>query len=303
LTLRAPELCLTEERLERELARIAGSPYAELAGSFARVDVSIEPDAEGWTLLVQVGSLDGATSERSVRASSCEEAADAAAVVLATTLSDRPSKDVSPAPVRPETEPAPLAAPEPAVRVAPLHAPRLAPDTLEPDGARESVWLLAGARLGADIGTLPSASGMADLVVTIGRGSFAGRTYFGATATTGVELTRSAGGANVSLVRGGVSGCYGGTQTLSFWACAGLEAGILSADGYGVRGNRSESMFWPAAGLAGGLRWRIGPNAAISLESDWVVPFRRVELAVLGAGTYQTTFSSVRPFLGLEMGW
>ncbi len=220
-------------------------------------------------LEVHSASLRG---ERTLQASSCDELATSAAVIIAmsATLTDKGppiyrGSSVSPPVAPPIPQPTPLAAAAPLAAPAPAAPqPTTTTPTVTPlaDRAPTSPPSTKKARVGGptfrpeftvDGGTLPA--------IGFGGGGAIGfdfRTRFHLEAHLGAFASRdgtlpndpSRGGAFL-LIAGGVRGCFAITRIFEIASCLGIGVSQLSASGFGTSKTTTEAstMFVPEGGV------------------------------------------------------
>lgn len=337
----APAGCPSQAAVLQGVERIVGRPLNELAVPWMSAQGAVVRQQEGWLLQVIVVGADGTRNTRLLAAASCTEAAEAASVVLATSLaSAQPNATASQAPLSnsnaslapPDTsfehEPAPpksppavpASSPAPAARVAPpplparvsvvpVAPPPFAPVASEPvdqlaRGAEESKGFAAslGARLGADTSLLGQPAAIAGLVGGVELRPARVRAWLSATNSVDHALTGTEGGANIALYAGGLDGCASlAGDTLQLEGCAGGQVGVLRADGYGGAGTHVAAVFWSAGQASGLLRWRRGTLGSFWLEAALVVPFRRLYVELADSRLHQTPAASGQFWLGFDL--
>lgn len=339
LTWDAPVDCPSQEAVLHGVERIVGRPLDEVAVPWTAARGAVMRQHEGWLLQVIVVNADDTKNERLLAAASCAEAAEAASVVLATSLgatqpttppADASAQDpsatpppatnvgaASQAPIPPHAPPsalpppsagppAPGPAPAPA-RVATVASPADAlpiveqPQPPDAEAARWSTGTL-GARLGLDTSLL---GGPAAVVGLVGGVEFAPATVRAfASATNSVDQAAPAteGGARLALYAGGLQGCLpvAGT-TLRLEGCVGGQVGALRASGYGIAGTHVDSVFWSAGQGSGVLRWRRGGTGSLWLEAELVVPFRRLYVELADTELHRTPRASAQLWLGFSL--
>ncbi|MEZ4427578.1 MAG: hypothetical protein R3A51_07820 [Nannocystaceae bacterium] len=241
----------------------------------------------GWRLDLR---LTGSHAEgaRAIESASCEELADAAALVIAiaidpermmTAASATPPPDVPPPAVPEPTPPAPKTAPkdmqegpapDPSQDEPPREEPATTPRAHAINGA---VRILAGVGLGA----LPAPAAI--LGADIG---LLGRRYridlgvLGWFPRTAESANNAAVGGRFSLVAARVRGCgVPGAFALSFPLCVGVDVGAMRGTGIGALAvSRSATAPWAAARASAGLlwSWRL---LGLWIEADALLAFAR----------------------------
>ncbi len=234
--------CLTEARFfEQVQARTPRVRRAE-AGEAARTfDVGVTPEGGGRFVgrLVVVDAT-GPTEPRVVRASSCDEATSALALIAAVSIDARASTATVTAPISPPASEA---------RATPMESATTPP----PGGPTRSWTLAAGGR--TDPLTIPSPG--------IGFGAFVGvaldapdvfapELRLAGARTEGSTVDTSAGSGQPIWLTLDLSFCPVHTARRVLAACADLEGGTLEVD-TSAAGASSRSRPWLAPGLGGRL--------------------------------------------------
>jgi hypothetical protein len=308
------------------LAKVRALVSAASAERVTARGVVTEPLAGGqWQLTLE--TVQGArTWQRSLHAASCDELADAGALIIALVLD--PNLEVqagadsaapagtTPGPAPPDAQPAARPVPparsatqRPAPPLPPLAAIRKQP---LPEPADTSATLGGHAALSAiaDGGSLPG--------VTLG-GELAG-----GVGIDPVELELSAmilppvrevvaedpeRGGRFTLVSGGLRGCYVvAWSKLSGRVCGGFEAGRIHGIGFGsLSFTREQSSPWIAGRLGVFARYPLVPPLALRLGLEGVVPARRPEfvlndnVALVQVSVHQPNLAVLRLALGFEL--
>ncbi|HEY6728966.1 MAG TPA: hypothetical protein VI197_33380, partial [Polyangiaceae bacterium] len=95
----APAGCPSQAAVLQGVERIVGRPLDQVAAPWTSARGAVMRQQEGWLLQVIVVGADGTRNERLLVAASCAEAAEAASVVLATSLTAaQPEPSVADAP-------------------------------------------------------------------------------------------------------------------------------------------------------------------------------------------------------------
>jgi hypothetical protein len=317
---RAPASCPDGNAV---LAKVRALVSAASAERVTALGVVTEPAAGGrWQLTLE--TVQGArTWQRSLHAASCDELADAGALIIALVLD--PNLEVqaggdsaapagtTPGPAPPDAQPA--SRPAPAARPAARRpAPALPPDaTLRrqppPERAGTSATLGGHAALSAvaDWGSLPG--------MTLG-GELAG-----GVAIDPIELELSAmilppvrevvaenpeRGGRLTLATGGLRGCYVvGWSKLSGRVCGGFEVGRIHGNGFGSLDYRNEqNSLWIAGRLGVFGRYPLIPPLALRFGLEGVVPARRPEFVLDNVEAVQVSVHEPSPaVLRLALGF
>ena len=247
----APEECLSQQQVQAEIARLVGGDIQLHEGDLeAKASVSHGPL---WSadLITQHA---GQTGHRRIEAPSCKAAADAIALIVALLIDPDAVAANAEAP-----EPEPPSIPEP------------------PKSNRREMQLLVGVHAQGRIGTLPGA----DLGLGLGLG-LAGahwrtdlRWSYGLRRDQVASLPSGASG-RFNIAAGSVTECFNmGQGKLGFGPCAALEAGRVSANGFGATAGYSRHSLWLALGGGGFLSLAMGQHLHASIEMDVVAPLYR----------------------------
>lgn len=270
-------------------------------------DVVIEADAAGFLARVRIVEGD-AVGEREVVAPTCEEVADASALIVAMAIDPRLGGSDAPSPDVPQA--LDTAVPEPVVptpsgeRAARLPTtPRAADDPPAVRPARARLRGLVRASAGVGVGTVPTVTG----VVAIGLGVAGPRWRAELDAdvwtprrrddvTIGVEVT----GWSV-----GVRGCGSPlARRLEIPLCIGARAGAAHGRGVGDLVARRQVAPWLSATLGAGLWGWITPRFALALDVDAVVALTRPAFVVQPSGfVVRAPPAGVRAVFGPVLRW
>lgn len=211
----------------------------------------------GWrvTLRTRRGEERG---ERTIEASSCEGVADATVVVLGLALVDAP----------------------------PPRAPVAPSSTIEAKSAtRRSPVLAIGLGLGAEPSILPAAAFGASLSVAWTPGRWRLEADARRWTSESGTVAGSAAGARFSLTSLGARLCFAALAgSFSLGPCAGADAELASARGFGADANYDRSRAWPA--LTGGVLARLAVTRWLALRArpEAVVPLSRPSFVVANEG-------------------
>jgi hypothetical protein len=261
----------------------AGEP-----GRIFTVDVEAGPPSAG---RVTVTAPEGASAARAVQAGSCEEVADALALMLALAVDPQAAATAAsgPTPTAPSSPPVPpsdgnvepppatplvpsTAALPPPPRPTPHESPRPVDEPAEdelphvpPPGQQRGQRLFVGADFAAATGVSPTTLlGAAPFVGY--RGSSIGWLAPSIRATflhagTG-NLTVDGGQAQFTWNVGRLDGCFVAwpTHALRLGLCARVEAGVLDVSGSAIAAPQTKHNGWVAAGPVGHVEWTVlGP--------------------------------------------
>jgi hypothetical protein len=283
-------------------------PPLQVPRAKLRVDASVEQLADAWTVRLDMSGEHGST-ERSFSASSCEELADAVALVAAVSLdpvivarevaeNDSPPPVAAAQPVEP-IEPA--AAPEDNLEPTPS-LPEFMPASDEPNAFAPRNFQI-GLRVFGGGGYGPTTTGYAVLG--------AGAALFGRlwrwSLDGGGWLPRTI---RTEQAAGRFSGWWLGTRgcvvpsrrTIEVPFCAGLELGQARAIGVApARNTRAANYPWIAASVSGGVTWVIIERIAIVVDAAVLVPFFSGDFRVGDQTLQRVVPIGVRASLGLEL--
>lgn len=291
VVLEGPSPCGDEAGLRARVRALSGG----LEGAVdARVRVDAVPN--GFRARVETSARaaagagaardDAPAGQREIEAGACDEALEAAALVVAMSARERDAERAEPLP------------PPPAAG-----APTGTRDVSTETRARLRPYLAPSATFGLGVLPHPSAGVAAALGVDLARVRVEARGAFYAGQTATVENRPSVGG-DLGLVTMGGRACFAlplGAR-VEIFPCAGAGALVLSADGRGTADARSR----------GAALLQAGPSAAATVALARVVRLRadvgasfvagRRELVVEGAGlAHRTTPLFAEAGLGLEV--
>jgi hypothetical protein len=280
----APDGCPGRERVEAGVERITGRTILDSSGSFALLRATISVEGGRYRMTLVALETSGAERERTVFAEDCEQAAEAAIAVLATTLgASAQEAPVAEAPPVAET-PASRAPPPAAVegRAMPLaSAPAESTAASAPRGVPAALEGSLGAALGLELGTLPRPSPFGLIWGGFAFDRLLLRLEGAATLPVTAQIAGTNGGADIFLVRGTLAGCYRAPWKPGLiGACAGGELGSLFAAGFGVEKKDSGSALWSAGVLELLFRADVAAMLAVSAGAGLVVPLRSLEVVV-----------------------
>jgi len=231
----------------------------------------------------------GTTPLREVEGASCEEVADALALVLAVTLDplaqQGPAASEEPVRERPQTRPSPGSPVPPP----PVHAERAPPgrgsarswehafggEATLAVGLVEKPMVGLGARYSASL----AASGAAGLLLTAG--AFATFANDAAAKYAGDGVVRY----HLQALSAGACPLGFGTRArVRLYPCASLTVGRLEARGIALPGRQSDSALFVAAALEGRVLLRLVGPLTLAGAAALSVPLQRYPALVSGAG-------------------
>ncbi|WP_437878103.1 hypothetical protein [Sorangium sp. So ce513] len=323
----APDACADGGRVLAEIEQRLGRPAAAHGGPRLRARAEVSQNARGSWDLHLTTTLGEATSSRDLHGETCAELASAAALIIALAL-DPEAAARAPMGSAPGTGPeadtdagalpdaGPGALPDEAAEpdAGAAGTPPAASSPTPPDAGRPAA---VGAPHGAPLdlrGTL-RAFGVLDAsalpAVAPGAGVAAGAllgavraeasgTYFG---TQKALVPATSMGGDVWLASGGLRLCYASRhKDLEVGPCAGLEAGVMSATGFGVTSPGSNRALWLAPQLGALATYALSDRVRVPLAVDVLFPVVRDEFVLVGIGSvHRIPAVTVRAALGVEV--
>jgi hypothetical protein len=302
----APVGCGSREEIDAGIERITSKPLAELLTRGVRVALQLTRGGKTWSVRLVFTGADGTQQQRAVTASSCEDAMNAATVVLATSLAQ--GMELSPKAEQPkEAQPEEQKVTQTATRTTspprPPAASRERSRASRPRRERAAgpLRLSAAASFGADLGWLPAPLAHLTLSGGIRRRDVALSLFFAATSSATLELAGPTETAQVSLLLGGAELC---TRLVghrpSVRACANLELGRFHARGDQVSGPKSQNALWSAGGLTLGMDWPLSEHFALQVGLTGLLAFQTYDIVAEPGFGYRTAQVAARSKLGLR---
>jgi hypothetical protein len=294
----APAPCPQADSLRERVSSLLAGSHASAAAVTARG--AVRSVGSGYELLLDT-EQGARAGHRSVHASSCDEIADAAALIIALAI-DPALGQFMPEPVAPA---APTAALPPPVPPPPVLPPAREP---RPAQARPPSGMPLGAAVGAsfvaDWGTLPGVAWGFELALGIElqrvRIEVTGLRLPGQDRT--IESNPDRGG-TIDLWAGGLRSCYvAGDDDSGIGGCAGVEMGQLRGQGFGADREDTRSVAWLAARLGALLRYQLAPSIAVRGAIEALLPATRPEFLLDNVGVvHRPEPISGRLVIGLEL--
>lgn len=273
-----PDAADVEQRVAERLASREGAIRASVV-------VAVVSGSDGGYALSLDVTLPDEAVHRDLEAADCSVLVDATAVVVGIAVEPQiPAEELRtatlvPTETAPTTVPAPALAPEVIEETPPprdVESPTPEPEP-QPEPRRVRIGGLVRLQGGGSVGALPGVAGAAGLRVGV-RGR-RWRAEVGGDPTFSVRHAfpdEPSVGADFSLWSGAARGCgVLGKKTLEFPLCAGVDAGLMRADGFGGDINRSLVEPWAAAVVAPGFVWMPHPNVGLGLSADAFVALNR----------------------------
>lgn len=279
----APPGCPSHDEVERHLARIAQH------GTSGAARIAVDVEGPPWRATIRF--VDGRErGTRRLEAATCEELAEAAALVMAVAI-DR--EEAPPAPVPP---PAPDALAKPAsAPAAPPPAPVSRPAAASGDAPTPAAkpsddgapHLDVGLALAAQSGLLPSLAGGGALSATLHVGKIE-LTGTGALFAESTTSTNDAGGRSVTAafrawtIDARIGRSFWPTASLRFAPALGIGLSRLSGAGAGASTNTTAEDWLPTPFVGGEASLRLGERIAPFLGIDAGLPLGRSAFAFRG---------------------
>ncbi len=318
----APASCPSASTVLGKVRSLVSGPAASAERVRARGVVSAPAGDQNWQLTLE--TVQGArTWQRSLRAGSCEELADAGALIIALILDpslkteEKPDPGTNPRPdtAAPATAPAGPPAPPPAVTArppaaapvqpAPSDVPRpTRPTRPAPETPGSELDFHAAASAVGDWGSLPRIAFGAEVAAGVAVKPLA--LELSAMLLPEVEeviAQQPKRGGNIALFAAGLRGCYElRGSALDTRLCAGFEAGRLQGTGFGTATTDTKNSLWTAARLGGFARYPLVAPLALRFGAEGLVPFSQPQFWLNNVGlVHQPNSVVVRLQLGLEL--
>jgi len=301
---RAPEGCPDGAAISDRVRSLLASSDTSTDPVQAR-GIVIPPVAGGaWQLTLE--TVQGArTWQRSLSAGSCDELADAGALIIALVIDPNLRPEAATTAEAPPPADVPALAPTATLPAAQAAAPTHDLMSERPPTRAESettVHITASALV--DSGTLPRAALGGELTGGLGFGPVEVQAL-GTVLPEAREVVAQepARGGDISLLAGGLRGCYviEGPE-LAGLACGGLEAGRIQGSGVGTMTTDTQSVFWLAGRLGVVGRYRLGGPTAAQLGLEALIPVTRPEFVLENVGSvHRPAVATARASLGLEL--
>jgi hypothetical protein len=274
-----------------EIARLLGGEIRILQGGDITARAVVEHGLT-WSLAMDT-ELAGRLGRRSLEAASCQDLANAAALIIALMID--PDAVAAHA-----TPPQPVDAPPQPTDEAPATAPA-------PDRKPRAVEFLVGVHAAGSDGTLPSI----DVGVGGGIGLQGRRWRVELRGTYGLRRDQKAmavspAGAygQFNFVAAAFAACINlGPQAFAFGPCADAEFGVISAKGVGVSQSLPADTLWSALGAGGYAAISLGRHLGLPLHVDVLAPLRRSEFVFKNEPNrvFQAPAVGVRVSAGIEL--
>ena len=282
----APAGCPSRDDLRAKIARLLGGDIRVPQGGDIKAR-AVVAHGQTWSLAIET-ELAGRPGRRSIEAASCQDLADATALIIALMID--PNAVAARA-----TQPKPVPATPPA-ETGPA-----------PQKERRAMQYLLGIHGAGSYGTLPSVD------VGLGGGiGLAGRRWrVELRGTYGLRRDQKAMAAappgaygQFNLTAAALAACFnfrwGG---LVLGPCADAELGVVSAKGVNVSESFPAQTLWSALGAGAYAAIPLGPHFSLPLHVDVLAPLRRTEYVVknVPSRVFKAPAVGVRLSTGIEL--
>ena len=291
LSWQAPAGCPSRGQVSGEIARLLGGEIRVPQGGDITARAVVE-HGPTWSLAMDT-ELAGRPGRRSLEAASCQDLANAAALIVALMID--PDAVAAHA-----TTPQPVAAPAPPAAEPPAMDPAL-------ESKPRAVEYLLGVHAAGSYGTLPSV----DVGVGGGIGIQGRRWRAELRGSYGLRRDQKAWAASpagaygqFNFVAAAFAACINlGPRAFAFGPCADAEFGVTSAQGFGVSQSLPTNTPWSALGAGGYAAISLGHHVSIPLHVDVLAPLRRSEFVFKNEPTrvFQAPAVGVRMSAGIEL--
>jgi hypothetical protein len=282
--------CPTPDDVRAEVVRLLGGEGRLPAGRDFRASALVA-HSQTWSVSIQT-ELAGRSGRRSIEAASCQDLADATAMILALAIDPNIA-----AALPPRAKPSLLPPPPP---VPAIYQP--APQKRSPP-----VDFLFGLQSTGSQGTLPSV----DVGVGGSVGLVARRYRVELRAAYGLrrdQIAKAATPADAygrfNFLAGTLVGCFNlGQEALAFGPCADVEVGVVSAQGFGVSESYLAHRAWLAVGAGGYSVISLARHWSVPLHLDVLAPIQRPEFVFNNVPNrvFQAPAVGIRASVGIEM--
>jgi hypothetical protein len=326
----APPDCPSQLDVRAEVARLLGGKIRLSTDRGFKASAWVV-HGQSWSVSIET-DLAGKSGRRAIEAASCQDLADATALILALTIDPdilvtRPARPDPPPPplplpspvppsplpplLPPQRSPSPSSPPPPSARSPsppPLPSPAPAPPRPAPQKHSSPADLLFGLNAQGSQGILPALDvGLGGSVGVVGR-----RYRVELRATYGLRRDQIANAATpagaygqFNFLAGTVAGCFNlGREALAFGPCADAEIGMVSAQGFGISQGFSAEKLWLAMGAGGYAAISLGHRWSVPLHLDVLAPLLRPEFVfknVPPSRVFQASVVGVRVSAGIEL--
>jgi hypothetical protein len=287
----APAGCPSRGQVSGEIARLLGGEIRVPQDGDITARAVVEHGLT-WSLAMDT-ELAGRPGRRSLEAASCQDLANAAALIVALMIDPE-------AVAAHATTPQPVAVPPQPMDESPATDPA-------PESRPRAVEYLVGIHAAGSYGTLPS------LDVGLGGGiGLQGRRWraelrgtYGLRRDQKAMAVSPAGSyGQFNFVAAALAACINlGPQGFAFGPCGDAEFGVISAKGVGVSQSLPASTLWSALGAGGYAAVSLGHHLGLPLHVDVLAPLRRSEFVFKNEPNrvFQAPAVGVRVSAGIEL--
>jgi hypothetical protein len=300
----APPECGSRAEFVEHIETLLGRPLGQAGDPELEVVGRITTEPAGMLLVLEFRQP--VARVRELRARSCVELRDAAAVVLAVTidplvpLADPPTRPVEPEP-EPEPEPELEPEPEPEAEPKPV-APQ--PEAQTPGRRSQELAVVLRIAGGIQYRALPSIAGGPVLALGLWRRALRAE-LVGAWWLTGTTHFDVAPEVGATLSLGWVAPRVCGVPSVgrvAFPLCAGIELGGMRAAAFGTADARTRTLAWVAPELGGATHVQLSRPLALWIGVDGVIPLVRPSFIISSLGElHRTPPFAFQALLGLEI--
>jgi hypothetical protein len=261
----APPECPSRIQVQTDVARLLGGTIPMPQGGALDAQAKVE-HGQVWSVAITTQHA-GQTGRRTIQSGSCQEVADATALIIALMI----DPDAVAAHAQdPKVDQPPTAAPSPENATPPSPALEARPG-----------GLLATIHAQGSLGTLPGL----DVGAGVGLGLAGRRWRIELRGTYGLRRDQVAHASappgaygQFNFTGGAFSGCFNlGHDAVDFGPCADAELGVVSAKGFGVSVGFPAHTTWVALGAGGYVAIALGSHVNIPIHIDVLAPLLRPE--------------------------
>jgi hypothetical protein len=282
----APAGCPAHDDVQTEVARLLGGEIRIAQGKDIQAH-AVAAYAQTWSVAIET-SLAGRQGRRSIEAASCQDLANATALILALMID-------------PEAVAAHTTQPLPPPPAEPVPAPEKKSWDIE---------YLVGLHGAGSSGTLPSFdAGLGGGIGLAGR-----RWRVELSGTYGLRRDQKAAVAEVpgaygrfNFMAAMLAGCFNLGGALAYGACADAEVGMVSAKGFGINQGLPARTLWLALGAGVYAAVPLRPYLSLPVHLDMLAPLRRSEFVFkdepgnVTGRVFKAPAAGVRISMGIEL--
>lgn len=281
----APAECPSEDYVVRETTRLSGEIQRISRSVRARAVVAFESD-RSWTVTL-VTNVDGSDGHRSFSADSCQDLADATALILAMSAN-------APALVDASSSQHPI--------------DTTTPEAVTPSINRPHHRFEVGASLALDSSTMPSpcVGPAVDLSLLVGTFRIEASAAHGLSQRVSLEGSRNQGADFQLWTLGARAGPSWSRSKFELGPFAGMNLELLQASGFGGEKPHEQGGFYPSLAAGALVVWRPLGSLSLRFSTQAVLPFARPSFVVVESNSapgllHRPASLTARGALGL--GW